>query len=131
MFCVRCCLTLALLNDYCSANAREVCARLVAASIGDCSPRITALLLQRVRRLSAGRANEPTEPPMLTMRQWEIVDLIDQGLSNKEIAGQLYIEVATVKNHVHNILDRLGVRRRSEAAARVRGMRERPRQYQT
>jgi DNA-binding NarL/FixJ family response regulator len=51
----------------------------------------------------------------------EIVSLIDQGLSNKEIAVKLGIEVATVKNHVHNLLGKLQVHRRAEAAARLRG----------
>jgi len=46
--------------------------------------------------------------------------LIDEGLSNKEIAELLYIELPTVKNHVHNILEKLKVRRRYEAAARMR-----------
>ena len=56
----------------------------------------------------------------LTRRQREIVALIDEGLSNKEIAGRLSIELATVKNHVHNILEKLQVSRRGEAAAVVR-----------
>jgi DNA-binding NarL/FixJ family response regulator len=50
----------------------------------------------------------------------EIAYLIDLGLSNKEIATQLFIEVSTVKNHVHNLLEKLNVRRRGEAAARLR-----------
>ena len=42
------------------------------------------------------------------------------GLSNKEIAQRLCIEVATVKNHVHNILDKLDVRRRGDVATAIR-----------
>ena len=59
----------------------------------------------------------------LTVRERQIARLLDEGLSNKEIAIQLCIEVATVKNHVHNILEKLNVQRRAEAvtAARVRG----------
>jgi DNA-binding NarL/FixJ family response regulator len=57
----------------------------------------------------------------LTSREREIVVLIDQGCSNKDIARRLGIEVATVKNHVHNILEKLHARRRSEAAAMVAG----------
>ena len=57
----------------------------------------------------------------LTRREAEIVGLIDEGLSNKQIAGRLSIELATVKNHVHSILEKLQVERRAEAAARVRG----------
>jgi two-component system nitrate/nitrite response regulator NarL len=75
-----------------------------------------------VRDLSV-RRDERAELPALTSRQWEILRLIDEGLSNKEIAQRLYIEVPTVKNHIHNILDKLQVRRRSEAAALVRGLR--------
>jgi two-component system, NarL family, nitrate/nitrite response regulator NarL len=69
----------------------------------------------------------PAAPPdlkgtcgALSSRELEIVALIDRGLSNKEIARRLHIEVATVKNHVHHILEKLQVRRRGEAAARVR-----------
>jgi two-component system, NarL family, nitrate/nitrite response regulator NarL len=48
------------------------------------------------------------------------VQLIAEGLSNKEIATRLGIDVATVKNHVHNILEKLDVNRRSDAVARLR-----------
>jgi DNA-binding NarL/FixJ family response regulator len=56
----------------------------------------------------------------LTARERHILELIDQGFSNKEIATQLCIEVSTVKNHVHNILEKLHVNRRSQAAALMR-----------
>jgi two-component system, NarL family, nitrate/nitrite response regulator NarL len=82
------------------------------------SPRVTAMLLQRLATLSTERANGHEE--QLTLREREIVALIDEGLSNKEIAERLYIELPTVKNHVHNILEKLHVRRRYEAAARMR-----------
>jgi two-component system, NarL family, nitrate/nitrite response regulator NarL len=82
------------------------------------SPRVTAMLLQRLARLSAERSNDHEE--QLTLREREIVALIDQGLSNKQIAKHLYIEVPTVKNHVHNILEKLNVNGRYEAAARMR-----------
>lgn len=59
------------------------------------------------------------QPAELTPREREIVALIQRGLSNKQIAAQLHIELATVKNHVHNVLEKLHVRRRGEAAARV------------
>ena len=84
-----------------------------------CSPRIAAELLRRVAALAAVR---PTSDGAgaLTAREREIVALIDEGLSNKEIARRLIIEVATVKNHVHNILEKLRVGTRGEAAAAVR-----------
>lgn len=56
----------------------------------------------------------------LTPRECEILHMIELGLSNKEIARDLRIEVGTVKNHVHNILEKLNVRRRNQAAHRLR-----------
>jgi DNA-binding NarL/FixJ family response regulator len=81
-----------------------------------CSPKTAALVLKQVRTLTAGR---PTQPA-LTAREVEILDLIARGLSNKEIAYELHIEVPTVKNHVHNILEKLQVRRRTAAVAQAR-----------
>ncbi len=79
------------------------------------SPRIAALLLRRVKT-----AARPGPAARLTPREAEIVRLIDDGLSNKQIARRLTIELPTVKNHVHSILEKLEVKRRAEAAARVR-----------
>jgi two-component system nitrate/nitrite response regulator NarL len=85
------------------------------------SPRIATQLLRCVTRLPTARAAErSTGGVALTRREREIVALIDEGLSNKEIARQLVIEVATVKNHVHNILEKLCVESRGEAAAAIR-----------
>src|SRR6266511_2091183 len=85
------------------------------------SPTVAAVLLRRVASLAGGPAR--AEGPTLTRREREIVGLIGDGLSNKEIAGSLQIELATVKNHVHNILEKLRVGRRMDAveAARARG----------
>jgi two-component system nitrate/nitrite response regulator NarL len=81
-----------------------------------CSPWIATVLVRRVQALAAER---PRPTHGLTAREAEILELVAQGLSNKEIAARLYIEVTTVKNHVHNILEKLGVSRREEAVARV------------
>ncbi|MGJ5220226.1 response regulator transcription factor [Bradyrhizobium oligotrophicum] len=61
----------------------------------------------------------------LTPRECEILRMIEVGLSNKEIARNLRIEVGTVKNHVHNILEKLNVRRRNQAAHRLRALHQR------
>ncbi len=53
----------------------------------------------------------------LTGREREVLELIGQGLTNRRIAKRLYVESGTVKNHVHNILKKLQVRNRQDAAA--------------
>ena len=81
-----------------------------------CSPRLAALLLQRLARSTEER---PVTSP-LTTREREIAALLEQGLSNKEIAASLQIELPTVKNHVHSILTKLKASRRGQAAAMLR-----------
>ncbi len=80
-----------------------------------CTRRVASALLRQVGRLSAGGGGA-----VLTRRELEVVDLLDRGLTNKEIASDLSISLSTVKNHVHNILEKLHVHTRGEAAARVR-----------
>jgi two-component system, NarL family, nitrate/nitrite response regulator NarL len=92
-----------------------------SAARGECllPPDIAAKLFRRVATL----AREPRLEPIqvgLTARELDVLRLIEQGLSNKEIATALSIELATVKNHVHRILEKLNVRRRTAAAARAR-----------
>lgn len=101
-----------------------------------CSPTMAAVLLRRVANLARSAVGTPTSiapgapgpirVSTVTRREREILELIDRGYSNKQIGAQLFIEVATVKNHIHNILEKLGVRTRAEAAAMMRraGMRE-------
>lgn len=92
-----------------------------AATRGEfvCKAQVTAGLASRLAALARERRRSPVS--QLTSRELEIVTLIDSGFSNKEIASRLDIQLATVKNHVHNILDKLDVRGRGAAAALVRG----------
>ena len=53
----------------------------------------------------------------LTTREFEVLQCIGQGLTNQQIAARLVVEVGTVKNHVHNILEKLNVSSRNEAAS--------------
>jgi two-component system, NarL family, nitrate/nitrite response regulator NarL len=85
-----------------------------------CSPSLAAMLLKRVAALADAQTQRAAIAAALTTREREILELIDLGLSNKEIARDLRIEVPTVKNHVHNILGKLHVERRAQAAAQLR-----------
>lgn len=75
-----------------------------------CSPRVAAELMRQVRRRPPP-SNPALEP--LTSREREVLVLITRGLCNKEIARDLQISVATVKNHVHNAFAKLNVSHRS------------------
>lgn len=79
------------------------------------SAAVSSLLL-----LYFARRTAPSAGDGLTVREVEIVRLIELGRSNKEIAAAVGIEVSTVKNHVHHLLRKLQARRRSEAAANWR-----------
>jgi DNA-binding NarL/FixJ family response regulator len=85
----------------------------------DCAPWIAGLLWRRIGTLAAIKLPLPQAGP-LTARELEIADLLEEGLSNKEIASRLIIEVATVKNHVHSILEKLGARSRADVATMAR-----------
>jgi two-component system, NarL family, nitrate/nitrite response regulator NarL len=84
-----------------------------------CSPRAAAAVLDGVAAFATERASDPVDIP-LTVRELQVLELIARGLSNKEIARHLSIQIPTVKNHVHNILAKLKVNRRTEAVARLR-----------
>ena len=94
-----------------------------------CSPRMAASLFSRVAELAGDRI--PLTSIKLTPREIEVVNRIAEGLSNKEIAQRLSIEEQTVKNHVHNILDKLQLHNRLEAVqyAREKNLLTRKQQY--
>ena len=103
----------------------ELVATISGAAKGElrCSPRTAGTLMRRLATLAAER-RPVSSMVRLTRREREIAALMREELSNKEIAIRLCIEVATVKNHVHNVLDKLQVHRRSDAA-RMLGIRAR------
>ncbi len=113
-------------------SLEELCAnvRAVAAGRTVCSPRVVAMLFDRVAEYATQRRRlEESDRPRLTQRELEVLHEVGKQLSNKEIASELNIEVQTVKNHVHSILDKLQVRRRQQAVrhARRRGLLSAPR----
>jgi DNA-binding NarL/FixJ family response regulator len=102
-------------------SIEDLIAAIETAARGDviCPPALVGPVWRRVAALAGNPSNQGVAVE-LTRREREIVRLIDGELSNKEIAKRLGIGLATVKNHVHNLLDKLHVATREQAAARVR-----------
>jgi DNA-binding NarL/FixJ family response regulator len=103
------------------AGVDELLGAVRAARDGEmtCSPRIAAALYDHV----ASRLNPPQPAngaSVLTVRERQVLMLSNEGWSNKEIGRRLQISPATVKNHIHSILQKLKVARRGQAAARLR-----------
>lgn len=96
-----------LLKD---TEADDLCRAIKAAAAGQVqlSPQAATRLLHQLRL--------PESPERLTSREIDVLRLLAQGLSNKEIAHSLYIGEKTVKTHVSNIPAKLGVPSRTQAA---------------
>lgn len=83
-----------------------------------CGPASARELFSRLSRLGRReRQGERLDALSLTPRQMEVLRLIARGLGNEQIAERLGLSPHTIKNHVHNILDRLEARDRAEAVA--------------
>lgn len=93
-----------------NASLKDLDANLQAVARGEtlCSPRIAHLAFCRMSLFARQEERvDVSHGAPLTRRETEVVRLIEEGLSNKEIATRLHVELSTVKNHVHNILDKL------------------------
>ncbi|MEJ2708675.1 MAG: response regulator transcription factor [Anaerolineales bacterium] len=110
-----------LLKDVASAQLVEAI-RAAARGESILEPSVAAKVIAeftRVSRMVPSAQMEQLIDP-LSERELEILLWIARGASNKEIASQLYIAEGTVKNHVTHILDKLGVRDRTQAALKAR-----------
>ena len=96
------------------SSVKDFVRHLQAAKMGQlhCSPEIAGSLIRRVKSLADRTSTKPWQSP-LTKRERCILDLLHKP--NKDIARELDIELATVKNHVHRIFEKLGVHSRAEA----------------
>jgi DNA-binding NarL/FixJ family response regulator len=105
----------------CDDSLDELARRIESVCRGEmpCTPAVAARLLGRVADL-ARHARPMATAAGLTRRERQVVSLIEVGLSNKEIACRLQIGLPTVKNHVHNILEKVGAQRRGELGPRLR-----------
>ena len=103
------------------ASIEALCKSLAEIVVGclDCPPEISGGLL---RALFHGDLDAPALDPdlALTRRESEVLELLGRGLSNKEIGCELCLSVATVKHHVHHILEKLKLDGRAQAMRRVR-----------
>jgi DNA-binding NarL/FixJ family response regulator len=104
-----------------SAGVQELVTAIEDAAGGElrCSPRIAGELFRRAgdSARSGSKAQRHGQSPVLTERERDVLAMLRQALSNKEIASALNISEATVKNHVHHLLDKLDVPNRVRAAA--------------
>ena len=99
-----------------SSRSAELVGAIRAVSAGEAvlDPSVTARLLARVIRSSAA-VPMPRDPEQLTERELEILKLAARGLGNKEIATKLSLSVPTIKAHLVNIFNKMGVGSRTEA----------------
>jgi DNA-binding NarL/FixJ family response regulator len=89
--------------------------RLVANGEAIVSPSMAARLLEEFKQAGQDRADKGLGE--LSLREREVLQLIANGASNKEIAAKLFISETTVKAHLRSILDKLHVKNRAQAAA--------------
>ena len=86
-----------------------------------CPPAIVGGMWRRIGA-SGSRARSTTATSLsLTVRETEVLNLLSDGLSNKDIARRLRIGLSTAKTHVHNLLAKLDLQRRADVIARARG----------
>lgn len=94
--------------------------RLAQKGEAQVSTRMAGAMMERLFRLArmfSAVENKIDGDVRLTSRELEVLQFISEGLTNQEIAARLVVEVGTVKNHVHRILEKLNVSSRQEAAS--------------
>ncbi len=111
-----------LLKDV-SADELADAVRTVAAGDALIDPSVTRKVMAEFTRLAATRSQpQSVLPEPLTDREAEILQLLADGLTNRQIAERLFLAEGTVKNYVSNILAKIGARDRTQAALRAREM---------
>ena len=94
--------------------------RLASAGVVQFDPAAAARLSSVLDRVRPAGATPVEGAPALTAREVDVLRHLAAGLTNREIAGRLYLSEGTVKNHVSRILERLGLRDRTQAAIYAR-----------
>ena len=99
------------------ASFQEMLSIIQSARHGEfaCTPHVTYALFSRLTELTRNQEMDFLLDSGVTIREQQVLELLTQDLSNKKIADQLCVSKNTVKNHVHNVLRKLGVSSRSVA----------------
>jgi DNA-binding NarL/FixJ family response regulator len=99
-------------------DADELAARIRQLAAGDTvlSPSVVGTVFEALRK-TPGSPDEADGPASLTEREQEIMNLISQGLTNRDIAERFVLSEKTVKNHVNRIYSKLGATNRAQATA--------------
>jgi DNA-binding NarL/FixJ family response regulator len=109
-----------LLKDVSSADLANAI-RLTSRGDSILEPSVAAKVLEEFSRVSSSPVVNRSAilPEPLSDREVEVLKLVTQGLSNREIAAKLFISPGTAKTHIHNVCGKLGVQNRTEAAIRA------------
>jgi DNA-binding NarL/FixJ family response regulator len=101
-------------------RARDLVTALETVGRGESllDPAVTEKVLERIRRIASG-SQEADELSQLTGQERKILLLVAEGMTNKEIAAEIFLSDKTVKNYVSSILAKLNLERRAQAAAYV------------
>ena len=105
-----------------SADELADAIRTVAAGGALIDPSVTRKVVAEFARLSRPASKTALPPEPLSEREMEVLKLLAEGLTNREIAQRLFLAEGTVKNYVSHILDKLDARDRTQAALRAREM---------
>ena len=107
-------------------RARDLVAALEAVGRGESllDPAVTGKVLERMRRIAT--SDQPDELAALTQQERKILALVADGMTNKEIAAEIFLSDKTVKNYVSSILSKLNLERRAQAAAYVARLKTHP-----
>ena len=99
---------------------------LTQTAVAEQEPDYARQLLEAMPLVEPGQLADAPSPALiepLSQRELQVLQLINQGLSNREIAQKLVISLPTVKSHTGNIYSKLGVSSRTQAVAKARALR--------
>jgi DNA-binding NarL/FixJ family response regulator len=109
-----------LLKDTDPAELADRLRRVIAGE-GTMSPRLVARIMDEFRAPARRRFGRSTAAAKLSAREWEVMQLLSEGLATDEVAGRLFLSATTVRVHVSSVLKKLRVKDRESAFKLLRG----------